>query len=135
MSRQPPIPTRTDTLFPSTTLSRAKARARSDHPQLRQELARLYTDTRTGLWNAQRGKAEAARGGGQAVASIGKLTQTNIVKRAARLGVEILGADGTLADGDGVESGVYATAFVFSAASSIYGGSEARKSTRLNSSH
>src|SRR3546814_4208272 len=105
----------------------AKDRARSNDPQLHQELARLYTDTRTGLWNAQRGKAEAARGGGQAVASIGKLTQTNIVKRAARLGVEILGADGTLADGDGVESGVYAKAFVFSAAD--------RKSTRLNSSH
>src|SRR3546814_2639565 len=34
----------------------AKDRARSDDPQLRQELARLYTDTRTGLWNAQWGK-------------------------------------------------------------------------------
>src|SRR3546814_3311888 len=32
----------------------AKDRARSDDPQLRQELARLYTDTRTGLWHAQR---------------------------------------------------------------------------------
>src|SRR3546814_19738959 len=125
MSRQPPIPTRTDTLFPSTTLSRAKARARSDDPQLRQELARLYTDTRTGLWNAQRGKAEAARGGGQAVASIGKLTQTNIVKRAARLGHEILGAHGTLAAEDGGGSGVYAKAFVFPAAPPINSGSPA----------
>src|SRR3546814_13096664 len=95
----------------------AKDRARSDDPQLRQELARLYTDTRTGLWNAQRGKADAARGGGQAVASIGKLTQTNIVQRAARPGVEILGADGPPADGHRLAPAVYATAFVFTAPS------------------
>jgi alkylation response protein AidB-like acyl-CoA dehydrogenase len=97
---------------------------RADDASIRQELARLYTDTQTGLWNAQRGKAEAKRGGGQAVASIGKLTQTRIVKRAAALGASISGAHGMLADDDGLEGGAYSKAMVFSAASSIYGGAD-----------
>ncbi len=36
----------------------------------------------------------------------------------------ISGAHGTLAEGDGVDDGVFAKAMVFSAASSIYGGSD-----------
>ena len=79
---------------------------------------RASTPTRmTGLWNAQRGKAEAERGGGQALGSIAKLTQTRIVKRAAGLATAISGAHGTLAgrrrprrrrvqQGDGVLAGV-----------------------------
>ena len=63
----------------------ARRLGRAGDPHVRQELARLYTDTMTGLWNAQRGKAEARRGGGQALGSIAKLTQTRIVKRAAGL--------------------------------------------------
>jgi alkylation response protein AidB-like acyl-CoA dehydrogenase len=102
----------------------ARACGRADDPIIRQELARLYTDTETGLWNAQRGKAEAERGGGQAVASTGKLSQTRIVKRAAALGVAIAGPSGMLAGDDGVEGGVYSKAFVFSPASSIYGGAD-----------
>jgi alkylation response protein AidB-like acyl-CoA dehydrogenase len=97
---------------------------RSDDPTIRQELARLYADTETGRWNALRGKAEARRGGGQSVASVGKLTQTRIVKRAARLGVDIAGASGQLAGDDGPDGGAFAQAMVFSPASSIYGGSD-----------
>jgi alkylation response protein AidB-like acyl-CoA dehydrogenase len=97
---------------------------RSDDPLLRQELARLYTDSMTGLWNAQRSKAEAKRGGGQVLGSIAKLAQTRIVKRAAALATSISGASGTLADGDGIEGGVYSKAMVFSPASSIYGGAD-----------
>ena len=93
-------------------------------PIRRQDLARLYTYTRLGLWNAQRGKAEAKRGGGQAVASIGKLVQTRIVKLAASLGVSALGPQGLLTGDDGVDGGVYAKALTFSPASSIYGGSD-----------
>jgi alkylation response protein AidB-like acyl-CoA dehydrogenase len=102
----------------------AKARGRSDDPILRQELARLYAFSETGRWNAQRGKAEARRGGGESVASIGKLSQTRIVKLAARLGVQILGADGQLAGSEAAEGGVFSEAMVFSAASSIYGGTD-----------
>ena len=54
----------------------AQKLGRNGDPLVRQQLARLYAFSETGLWNAQRGKAEAQRGGGQSVASIGKLSQT-----------------------------------------------------------
>jgi alkylation response protein AidB-like acyl-CoA dehydrogenase len=102
----------------------AQKHGRSSDPFVRQDLARLYAYTETGRWNAQRGKAEARLGGGQAVASIGKLGQTRIVKLAAKLGIDIVGAHGLLAGDDGVEGGAFAEAFVFSPASSIYGGTD-----------
>ena len=102
----------------------AQKQGRAADPAVRQDLARLYAFTETGRWNALRGKAEAERGGGQSVASIGKLGQTRIVKLAARLGIDIIGAHGLLAGADGVEGGAYAEAFVFSPASSIYGGTD-----------
>jgi alkylation response protein AidB-like acyl-CoA dehydrogenase len=102
----------------------AQARGRAGDHHVRQELARLYTDTMTGLWNAQRGKAEAKRGGGQAVGSIAKLTQTRIVKRAAGLADAISGAHGTLAGADGIDDGTFSKAMVFSPASGIYGGAD-----------
>jgi alkylation response protein AidB-like acyl-CoA dehydrogenase len=102
----------------------AQKLGRTDVWSVRQDLARLYAFTETGRWNALRGKAEAARGGGGSVASIGKLSQTRIVKLAAKLGIDIVGADGLLAGPDGVEDGAYAEAFVFSPASSIYGGTD-----------
>jgi alkylation response protein AidB-like acyl-CoA dehydrogenase len=102
----------------------ARKLGRSDDPLLRQELARLYSDTMTGLWNAQRSKAEAKKGGGAALGSIAKLTQTRIVKRAAALATAASGAHGTLAGADGLDGGSYSKAMVFSAASSIYGGAD-----------
>jgi alkylation response protein AidB-like acyl-CoA dehydrogenase len=102
----------------------AQARGRAGDHHVRQQLARLYTDTMTGLWNAQRGKAEAKRGGGQAVGSIAKLTQTRIVKRAAGLAAAISGAHGTLAGADGIDDGTFSKAMVFSPASGIYGGAD-----------
>jgi hypothetical protein len=68
-----------------------------------------------------RGKAESERGGGQSVASIGKLGQTRIVKLAAKLGIDVVGADGLLRGADAVEGGAFSEALVFSPASSIYG--------------
>jgi len=104
----------------------AKRLGRSTDPLLRQELTRLYTDSMTGLWNAQRAKAEAKKGGGAAAAlgSIAKMTQTRIVKRAAALAATASGARGTLAGADGLDAGIYSKAMVFSAASSIYGGAD-----------
>jgi alkylation response protein AidB-like acyl-CoA dehydrogenase len=102
----------------------AQKHGRAEDPRLRQDLARLYTYTATGRWNALRGKAEAERGGGQSVASIGKLTQTRIVKLAAQLGIDILGADGLLAGPEAPEAGAFAEAMVFSPAASIYGGTD-----------
>ena len=102
----------------------ARRFGRASDPLVRQQLARLYTYSETGQWNAQRGKAEAQRGGGQAVASIGKLTQTRIVKLAAGLATELAGPHGLLWGEDAVDGGVISKAMVFSAASSIYGGTD-----------
>jgi alkylation response protein AidB-like acyl-CoA dehydrogenase len=109
--------------FPDV-LDLARKQGRTTDPHVRQDLARLHTSTETGRWNALRGRAEAQRGGGQAVASIGKLVQTRIVKLAAGLGIDILGADGMLAGPEAVEGGAFAEALVFSPASSIYGGTD-----------
>jgi alkylation response protein AidB-like acyl-CoA dehydrogenase len=102
----------------------AQKLGRNEDPLVRQQLTRLYTFTQTGLWNAQRGKAEARRGGGQAVSSIGKLSQTRIVKLAAGLATEIAGPDALLWGDCALEGGVVSKAMVFSAASSIYGGTD-----------
>jgi len=105
-------------------LALATAQGRTSDPHVRQALARLHTYTKLGEWNAARAKAEAAKGGGGSVANLGKLAQTRIIKLAASLGVDILGAGGMLAAPDGVEGGRFSAAFVFSPASSIYGGTD-----------
>jgi alkylation response protein AidB-like acyl-CoA dehydrogenase len=102
----------------------ANSLGRSSDPLIRQQLARLYAYSETGLWNALRGKAEARRGGGQAVASIGKLSQTRIVKLAAGLAAEIAGPHSLLWGDDALNGGTVSKAMVFSAASSIYGGTD-----------
>ena len=102
----------------------AGERAQTGDPMVRQDLARLYTYSQLGAWNALRAKAEAARGGGQGVANIGKLMQTKIVKLAAALGTGILGPAGQLAGASAPHGGLFAEAMVFSAASSIYGGTD-----------
>ncbi len=102
----------------------AQRRDRAADPLIRQQLAELYACTKLGQWNAQRAKAEAKKGGGAAVANLGKIAQTRIVKLSAHIGAEILGADATLAAHDAEEDGRYTNALVFSAASSIYGGTD-----------
>jgi alkylation response protein AidB-like acyl-CoA dehydrogenase len=102
----------------------AKAQGRAADPLIRQDLARLHTLTKIGQWNALRAKAEAARAGGQAIANLGKIAQTRIMKLAAALGVDVLGAGGMPAAPDGVDGGRFAHLMVFSPASSIYGGTD-----------
>jgi alkylation response protein AidB-like acyl-CoA dehydrogenase len=102
----------------------AKSQGRADDPLIRQDLARVYSYAKLGQWNGQRGKAEAARGGGQAVANLGKIAQTRIVKSSAKVALDILGANGMLAAPDGEQGGRFAGAMVFSPASSIYGGAD-----------
>lgn len=102
----------------------ARTTGRRSDPLLRQKIAELATLLEVGRWNALRGKAEAARGGGQAVASIGKLVQTKIMKLSSEIGVDTLGASGLLAGPDGPDDGAFTAAFVFAPASSIYGGTD-----------
>jgi alkylation response protein AidB-like acyl-CoA dehydrogenase len=105
-------------------VDRARLQDRAGDPLIRQQLAQLYAETKLGQWNAARAKAEAAQGGGQAIANLGKLAQTRITKHAAALGVDIVGADGMLAAPDGAEGGRFSLSMVFSPASSIYGGTD-----------
>ena len=112
------------TLSSKDLLALARRTGRNTDPAIRQKLAELITLTDIGVWNARRGKAEAARGGGQAVANIGKIAQTRIMKLSGEIALDILGADGMLASPDGPDDGRYSHAFVFAPASSIYGGTD-----------
>ena len=119
-----PVPGSNLVVSVAEVIELAQSTGRVTDPLVRQQLARLVTHANTGQWNALRGKAEAARGGGQAVANIGKLAQTRIMKLAAELAVDMLGPGGMVAAPDGADDGRYAGAFVFSPASSIYGGTD-----------
>ena len=105
--------------------ARAGARAATADPHIRQELARLYTYTKLGQWNAQRAKAEAAQGRRPGDRQP-RQDRADAHREAvgAQLGVDILGADAMLAAPDGVEGGRFTDAMVFSPASSIYGGTD-----------
>jgi alkylation response protein AidB-like acyl-CoA dehydrogenase len=100
-------------------LELVRATGRHADPFVRQELARLVCYSETGRWNALRG-----RSGAGGVANIGKIAQTRIVKLAARLAADVLGADALLGSPDGPQDGRFTDALVFSPASSIYGGSD-----------
>ena len=119
-----PIPGNNLALSLADILELARSSPRGRDPLVRQKVAKLVTFTETGQWNALRGKAEAARGGGQGVANIGKLAQTRIMKLAADIALDILGPDALLTAPDGSQGGRFAQAFVFSPASSIYGGTD-----------
>ncbi|MDQ2649943.1 MAG: acyl-CoA dehydrogenase family protein [Actinomycetota bacterium] len=121
---QDPMPGGNLVLSLPDLISLARRLGRHTDPHVRQKLALLSTYTDVGLWNAKRGKAEAAKGGGSAVASIGKLVQTKIMKLSSEIALDILGADGMLAGESGTDGGRYTHAFVFSPASSIYGGAD-----------
>ena len=102
----------------------AQSQDRARDPHIRQKLAELFTYSKLGQWNAQRAKAEASTGGGQAIANLGKIAQTRIMKHSAHLSADILGADALLAGSDAQQDGRFTGALVFSPASSIYGGTD-----------
>jgi alkylation response protein AidB-like acyl-CoA dehydrogenase len=102
----------------------ARRMGRSQDPEIRQKLARLWSYLQIGTWNARRSRAEARSGGGASVASIGKIAQTRIMKLSAELAIDILGPAGMLAGESGVDRGRFVNAFVFAPASSIYGGTD-----------
>jgi len=102
----------------------AKRMGRNEDPLIRQKLARLWACLQIGAWNARRAKAEAKSGGGASLASIGKISQTRIMKLSAEIALDILGPAGMVQGQDGVDGGRYVNAFVFAPASSIYGGTD-----------
>lgn len=121
---QDPPPVNDKVLAFDDLVQLARRMGRADDPGIRQKLARLWSYTQVGAWNAMRGRAEAKAGGGAAVASIGKLAQSRIMKLSAEIALDVLGPEGMLEGEDGVEGGRFVKAFVFAPASSIYGGTD-----------
>ena len=119
-----PVPGSNLVLSLPDLLDLARATGRRNEPLIRQDIARLVAYTETGRWNALRGKTEASKGGGQRVALIGKVAQTQAIKLSASIALDLLGADGMLSAPDGTKGGRFAEAFTFSPASSIYGGTD-----------
>ena len=111
---------------PSPTSSRSRSHAAAPPTRTSARSSRgLYTDSKLGQWNAQRAKAEAAKGGGQAVANLGKIAQTRIVKQSAAARASTSSAPTRCSPApDGAEGGRFTGAMVFSPASSIYGGTD-----------
>ena len=99
----------------------ARRTGRHEDPIVRDKLARLWSFIQTGAWNARRAKAEARHGGGGAIGSISKIAQTRIVKLSSEIAMDLIGAEGLVAEG---EEARFVDAFLFAPASSIYGGTD-----------
>jgi alkylation response protein AidB-like acyl-CoA dehydrogenase len=97
---------------------------RADDPLIREKLAVLACYTDTGRWTGQRAREAEDPATANRLANLGKLAQTRIVKLAAEIGVELVGAEGMLWPPDGTAGGRFSEYFAFSSASSIYGGTD-----------
>jgi len=104
-------------------LDLARECGRADDPIVRQSLARLVSYARIGEWTAKRSRPGAS-GANAGLANLGKIAQTRITKLSVDTALAILGPAGLQWAPDGPRGGRYAEAFVFSAASSIYGGTD-----------
>ena len=102
----------------------AREYGRDDDPFIRQSLAQLVEFARTGEWTSKRARAAAAGGPNAGLGQLGKIAQTRIAKLSVDIALAILGPTGLQWYPDGPLSGRYSEAFVFSAASSIYGGTD-----------
>ena len=102
-----------------------RSRGRGDDPQVRQQIARLYTLTKLNGWNGMRASAAAKTGKGPGPeASIGKLMVSNIVRQWRETGMAITAGDGMLAGSDGALDGGVARQLLFAPGPAIYGGSD-----------
>jgi len=103
----------------------AKETGRAGDPNVRQQLARLYTLGQLNRWNGLRAKAAVAAGGRPgAEASLGKLMVSHITRLSRDVGMSIAGARGMLAGDDAPLHGSLALQFLGAPAPSIYGGSD-----------
>jgi alkylation response protein AidB-like acyl-CoA dehydrogenase len=77
----------------------ARSSGLSDHDDIRQAVARLYSREQVNRWNTLRVRAERRQGVASPVASLGKLAMSRIVHDAVELTSTMLGASSML-DGD-----------------------------------
>lgn len=79
----------------TSLISLAKKVGKSNDPNVRQELAKLYCRRMTNEWNAERARAAAEAGSASPLASLGKLNMAEILHYAARIQGHLLGMDAT----------------------------------------
>lgn len=93
---------------------------------IRQDLVKLHSLDRLGRVSSLRARANAKRGMGLTGAepNLAKLGQSEVARLVRDLGPKILGAGGMLSEQDAPDEGVVAEMSLFSAATSIYGGSD-----------
>ncbi len=103
----------------------AKDLGRNHDPIVRQHLAELYTLNEIGRMTALRTKAARAAGRGPgAEANTAKLMMSKITRLSREVGLELLGAYGTVMGPDTPGGGAVQDMALFSPAPSIYGGTD-----------
>ncbi len=97
-----------------------------DDPNIRQSLMRLYTLEQLGRMGNVRMKAmrKANMEIHPSMPNIAKLSQSDIVRQTREIGLQIMGAAGTLWGDSAPDGGVMAELAVFSPGPSIYGGTD-----------
>lgn len=80
-------------------LDLARRVGKADDPVFRQQLMELYCARTVNEWNGERAKAVMQAGGSSPLASLGKLSFSQILHRAGRIQGHLLGIEATL-DGD-----------------------------------
>ncbi len=106
-------------------VERAKATGRNTDPEVRQEIAKLLTLSKTAEWTARRARAAQMQGKPQGPeGSLGKLVGSHVARAAARVHTLISGADAMLSGEDGPMNGLIAEILVSVPAGSIAGGTD-----------
>ena len=80
----------------SDLMDLAREVGRAEDPVLRRRIAYVYALRALNRWNAQRAKAELARGTSSSIMSIGKLAMSRILHEAAKARTEIIGPESVL---------------------------------------
>jgi alkylation response protein AidB-like acyl-CoA dehydrogenase len=106
-------------------IQRARETGKLDDPTVRQEIAKLLTLSKTTQWTAMRARAAQEQGGPPGPeGSLGKLSASNVARKAALVHTMLSGADSMLTGDDSPLEGVIAEILVSTPATSIAGGTD-----------
>jgi alkylation response protein AidB-like acyl-CoA dehydrogenase len=106
-------------------MHRARDTGKLEDPTVRQEIAKLLTLSKTTQWTAMRARAAQEQGGPPGPeGSLGKLSASNVARKAALVHTMLSGADSMLTGDDSPLEGVIAEILVSTPATSIAGGTD-----------
>ncbi len=105
-------------------LELARTKGRSQDPEIRQQLTRLYQWRTLNEWNNQRAKAAIEQGTTTPIVSLGKLAMSRMLHFAGSLQARILGVEATLAADASPQAGDAAYAMLNAYFTSIGGGTD-----------